>query len=408
MHEMPAPQDLTEDNPAEVKKAEIVVGMPSYNEADAIGTPTREVDRALREFFPDREAVIVNCDNASTDGTREIFLSIPTETPKIYLSTPGGILGKGHNIRNLLQRALHLDARCIAIVDADVRNITPHWVRNLVDPLFRGIEFVSPLYVRHPYEAPLTNNIIYPLTRSLYGTRLRDPIGGECAISARLAEALLAETWDEYVTGFGINIWLATQAMIRGVPIGQAFLGGPKVHKTADPDAEILPLFSHTVGTVLRLMEHHPRVWKQATWSKPTAIFGLDTGEPAPPEEWTIDARRFHQRFTEGFGRFARLWKRICRRDVFHKLDELTTCSFERFEFPTLLWTLILFDCALARHRDRVEEAPLLESLMTLYFGVTCSNARATAGMNPQQVEVYVEDQCAIFEDTKRYLLDGW
>ena len=76
-----------EDNPEGISKAEIVVGIPSFNEASSISFPTRQADQGLLKFFGDRSAVIVNCDNNSPDNTRQAFMDTPTRTPKIYLST---------------------------------------------------------------------------------------------------------------------------------------------------------------------------------------------------------------------------------------------------------------------------------------------------------------------------------
>ena len=84
--------DRKEEDPLRVESAELVVGIPSLNEADSIQHPTTIADQGLKRFFPDKKGVIINCDNASPDNTREAFLGVPTETPKIYLSTPEGVL----------------------------------------------------------------------------------------------------------------------------------------------------------------------------------------------------------------------------------------------------------------------------------------------------------------------------
>ncbi|RLB79976.1 MAG: glycosyl transferase, partial [Deltaproteobacteria bacterium] len=92
-----------EINPDGVKKAEMVVCIPSYNEVDSIAFPITQADEGLQRYFAQKKSVIINCDNNSSDGTREVFLSTPTKTPKIYLSTPPGVKGKGNNFRNLFK-----------------------------------------------------------------------------------------------------------------------------------------------------------------------------------------------------------------------------------------------------------------------------------------------------------------
>ena len=83
--------------------------------------------------------------------------------------------------------AVQLQAKACAVVDSDLRSITPEWIDMLLRPiLFAGYDFVAPYYQRHKYDGTITNSIVYPLTRSLYGVRVRQPIGGEFGISARL------------------------------------------------------------------------------------------------------------------------------------------------------------------------------------------------------------------------------
>lgn len=96
-------------NPDKVRKADIVIGIPSYNEADAISYPTKIASEGLKQYFSQKSSVIVNVDNASTDNTKDAFLNTKTDTPKIYVSTAQGVKGKGRNFRNFL--ALPLSCR---------------------------------------------------------------------------------------------------------------------------------------------------------------------------------------------------------------------------------------------------------------------------------------------------------
>ena len=180
------------DNPSNVRRADIVVGIPSLNEADNISIPTDAVSRGLQEYFPNLESVILNVDNHSTDGTREAFLATPTAVPKVYVSTPEGVRGKGNNLRNVFRATVELGAKTAIVVDADLKTITPSWVRYLGEPILDGFDYVSPLYVRHKYDGTITNHIAYPLMRSLFGLRVRQPIGGDFGFSRKLARALRA------------------------------------------------------------------------------------------------------------------------------------------------------------------------------------------------------------------------
>ena len=390
-------------------KADLVVGIPSLNEKDSIRIPTANAARGLKAFFPDKRCVVINCDNGSSDGTREAFLSEPTEVPKIYLSTPPGVRGKGNNILNLLQRARELGAEGIAMLDADVQNATPQWIRGLLAPLYDGYACVAPLYVQDRYEGTFSNSIVYPLTRSLYGKRVRQPMGGEFGISAQLAERILKEPVEGCVRGYGIDIWMTTISIVHGLPLCQSFLGGAKINRTEDPYSEgILPVFKDNVETVFRLMEKHYDSWKNVRWSKPIVTLGLGAGAGSTLYEKQADLPGLYEKFKEGRLLYERNWEKILHRDVFKKLREVSRFPLETFEFPALMWVLILFDFALDYKQKRTDPDQLFEFLLPLYFGRTCSMALSTSHMGPNQMEVYMDDQCRVFEETKPYLEYLW
>ncbi|MBW2648768.1 MAG: glycosyltransferase, partial [Deltaproteobacteria bacterium] len=121
-------------------KFDVVVGIPSYNEAKTIGYVTRMAGEGLARYFPDAKSIIVNCDNNSSDGTKEAFLSaqIPGRVKKKYISTPEGVKGKGNNLYNLFQFCRDAEAKVTIVVDADLRSITPKWIKYLGYPIKEG------------------------------------------------------------------------------------------------------------------------------------------------------------------------------------------------------------------------------------------------------------------------------
>src|SRR3989338_2193078 len=66
-------------------KLDIIVGIPTYNEADSISNTVQKVDRGLSRYFPEHKALIVNIDSQSSDGTSRGFDEIKTEKNKMSL-----------------------------------------------------------------------------------------------------------------------------------------------------------------------------------------------------------------------------------------------------------------------------------------------------------------------------------
>jgi hypothetical protein len=92
-------------------------------------------------------------------------------------------------------------------MDTDLRSITPEWIELLIKPVLEeDYDYVSPYYMRHKYDGTITNTIVYPLTRALYGKRIRQPIGGDFGFSGRLASFYLdKDVWESDVARFGIR-----------------------------------------------------------------------------------------------------------------------------------------------------------------------------------------------------------
>src|SRR5712691_6039458 len=255
-------------------RADLVVGIPSFRNAATIGHVTKAAAEGLRRHFPDKRAVIVNADGGSEDGTRDRVRASADGVPTVA-GRYEGRSGKGSAFRAIFEAVSLLDAKACAVVDSDLRSITPEWIARLIGPIVRGeADFVTPLYARHKHDGTITNTIAYPLTRALYGARVRQPIGGEVGFSADLAKIYLAEpVWESDVAKFGIDIFMTTTALARGVRVAQAFLGA-KIHDPKDPGADLGPMFTQVVGTVLALTRQHADAWRDVHSSHPAPVIG--------------------------------------------------------------------------------------------------------------------------------------
>ncbi|SPF44996.1 Glycosyl transferase, family 2 [Syntrophobacter sp. SbD1] len=399
-----------EENPGQITGADIVVGIPTANEVESIAVTTARVDKGLSEYFPGMRCVIIDCDNHSSDGTREAFFAAPGTTPRLYISTEPGVGGKGRNIVNFFQRARQLDPKALIILEADIKNISPVWIRNLGTPILKGAGFVCPLYVRHKYEATLTSSIIYPLFRCLYGRRVRQCNVGVYGFSPKLLDSYLNPPfWSEMLDNYGADIWMANVALASRLPVVQAIMGSPKVHRLKDSYLHLPVFFHEVVGTIFDLMQVYQDFWKQVKWSKPTALFGTDLQEVETPLPVDMNTKRLHEMFIEGFDNYYGLWEQVYGPMVVPKLQEIRSIGLQHFSFPTQTWMTILFDSAVAyRWMSPAERKNLLDGLLPLYLGKVLSYVKKTERMSLQQAEDYIENECMIFEENKPYILKVW
>lgn len=399
-----------EENPQGVTKADIVVAIPSFNEVEDIGHTAEQASKGLLENFGGLNGVLINCDNNSADGTREAFFSAAGEIPKIYLSTAPGIRGKGSNLFCLFEKIRDLEPKAVVVLEADIKNVAPHWIGKLGGPILRGAGYVCPLYVRHKYEASLTTAIVYPLIRCLYGRRVRQPKIGDYGFKGSMVEDFLkSEVRNESVLNFGIDTWMTTIALNARVPICQSFIASPKVHRLKDPYAQLAALFRQTLTTIFDLMGVYSGFWSQVKWSKPTSLFGTDTQDVETPLPVEVNTTRLHERFLQGFDKYYPMWEQVFDQTVCHKLQEIRDLGLQHFSFPSQTWAMILFDAAVAYHRkDEAERVSILDSLLPLYLGKVLTFVKKTERMSIQQAEEYVENECTIFEESKPYLVKTW
>jgi len=411
--------DKTEDSIKSIDNADILVGIPSYNNAKTIGHVVRAVQGGFAKYFPDKKSVLVNSDGGSTDGTMDVVQSATIDSlqsillshkvnPFVRIATPyHGIPGKGSAFRKIFEIADSLRVKACAVVDSDLRSITPEWIELLIKPIMDGeFDYVAPLYQRHKYDGTITNSIIYPLTRALYGKRVRQPIGGDFGFSGRLAKFYLSENvWETDVARYGIDIWMTTTAIANGFKMCQSYLGA-KIHDPKDPGSDLSAMLYQVVGSTFDLMDTYSSVWKGVEGSEtiPTFGFHYDVGlEPV-----AVNLERMIDRFCLGVQELGFLWKDILSPGLFDFFRDLANPCRQDFGIPDEAWVDTIFSFAHAAHRKILNREHLLRSLTPLYIGRVASFVMATSDSSALEVEEKIEALCKIFEDKKKDLLNNW
>jgi glycosyltransferase involved in cell wall biosynthesis len=402
---------------AEIGEVDLLVGIPSYNNVRTIGHVVRAAAAGLAKFFPDRRAVIVNSDGGSTDGTPDVVASVEFPAPGAILVrhplsvvhrivTPyHGVPGKGSAFRTVFAIAKRLQAKACAVVDSDLRSITPGWFELLLGPvLHEGFDYVSPLYLRHKYDGTITNSIVYPLTRALYGREVRQPIGGDFGFSGRLAAHYLERpVWDSDVARFGIDIWMTTTALADGFRVCEAFLGA-KIHDPKDPGSDLAGMFVQVVSAVFDLMHLYRDRWQAVTGAEEVPLFGFPYGvglEPVP-----VDVERMLAIFGQATRDLREVWESVL---LPPDLDAVTALvSREPFRFPDPLWVRVVYGFAAAYERSLLPRDQLLRSLVPLYFGRTASFVLETATSGAAEVEERIRALADEFVAQKPYLRERW
>ncbi|NIS59748.1 MAG: glycosyltransferase [Proteobacteria bacterium] len=392
----------------EIESADIMVGIPCYCSEGTINHVIQMVSHGLAEHYRDRKSVILIADGGSTDDTREVAKEFQIKPWQEKLVTIyRGPAGKGTALRSVFEAADRLRVRACAVVDSDLRSITSDWIQHLIDPILeRGYQFVAPIYLRHKYDGTITNNIVYNLTRALYGRRIRQPIGGDFAFSRDVARFYAEQdVWETDVARFGIDIWMTTNAITQGFKICQSNLG-VKIHDAKDPGQHLGPMFRQVIWTIFSLMEIYEGYWKGIRKSTPVEIFGHENHlEPEPVD---VNLEGMIQQFRVGFRQFSSLWKEIFCEECFEEVRKVAHLRSRKFHLHTEVWVKILYELAATFHTWSANRGNLIDLMTPLYYARVASFVRQSWEMSSEEAEALVEEQAQSFEDHKAYLIKVW
>jgi hypothetical protein len=408
----------TEEKVRRLGEADILVGIPSYNNAETIGHVVRAVNAGLAKYFPGARSVLVNSDGGSSDGTQEVVNRTAADLHAMFIGdrqsplhkiiTPyHGIPGKGSAFRTIFEIARRLKAKACAVVDSDLRSITPEWIELLIRPVLEEqYDYVAPYYLRHKYDGTITNSIVYPLTRALYGQRIRQPIGGDFGFSGRLADHYLDKhVWESEVAKFGIDIWMTTEAIASGARVCQSFLGA-KIHNPKDPAADLSAMLVQVLGAVFALMEEHAGIWSVLRGSNPVKLFGFQYEVGVEPVNVNVD--RMIASFRQGLTDLGAIWDQMLSSETMKQLRSLGTASPQEFRIQDDLWAHVVYDAAVAYHERVMPRDHLLKAFTPLYLGRTATFVLETQALTSAEAEDRIEALCQTFEKHKTYLVARW
>jgi hypothetical protein len=414
MDMLPALSQEISDAVGDIGSADVMVAIPAYNNEQSIEAVMRQAAEGLASFFADKKTVLFVCEGGSLDETKNVArrTDVGVVVNKI-VGTYRGTPGKGNAMRAVFQAAIDLGVRGCAFIDADSRSMTPDWVNNLLAPVVREqYEYVTPFYKRYKYDGTITNLIVYPLVTSLYGRKLRQPIGGDFGMSASFIERLVhQDVWDMFVAQFGIDVWMTITAITSGAKTCQANLGA-KVHNAKDPAFSLGPMYLQVISTVFRSMTKFSDVWHEVNAVADVPVKG--TSLPWEPEPIPISITRLVEEFNLGMAHFSSLYREILSDDTYRRLEQIAgseVCRPEgycEFHMPPDLWARIVYDLAVCFNCWSGNTHKLIDLSSPLYFGQVASVANRTQLSDHDQSEMVVDDILHAFVNEKVYLEERW
>jgi len=401
-----------------VGEVDIVVGLSTHNNAKTIGPVVAAIQAGILKCFPRERVAIINADGGSQDGTTQLVEKVSIDDlwreSKVYaLRTLHSISVRyaripdpSRALQTILAAGDLLRAKTCVFISPESTTIEPDWLQRLVRPSYNeNFDLVCPIYVRQRSEGALMRNLLYPMTRSVYGCRIHEPYGSEFAVSSRLASDFLAkgignEDWGR----LGPEISMTIMALAGKYRVCQSFLGSKTLPGRGTHD--VVSVMRRTVGALFSSMDTNYPVWSAITGSEAPPTFGATTelGRDAA----RINRKRLLEMFATGVAQLEPVLGSILSASMLSELKRIATLGLNQFEYPAELWTRTVFEFAVSYHKSTISRDHIIQALVPLYRGRSLTFLTENRDGSGEDVEMREESLCADFERLKPFLLESW
>jgi hypothetical protein len=401
-----------------VGEVDILVGLPTHNDAKTIGSIVHTIQRDILRCFPRERAVIINADGGSRDGTPELVTGIsiddvrPASNPYAlrtlhsistrYAASPSS----GVALRTILAAAELLRAKACVVMSPESANIESEWLSKLLHPIYRdGFDLVTPTYGRHKFEGLLITNLLYPMVRALYGVRIREAYSPEFGFSGRLGSQFLAQNvWNDGADGAGVELRFTLAAITGGYRICQSFLG-EKDH-IERRGADLVPALRQTAGALFSVLEADFPVWSSVAGSQPVPTTGADQKVLLEPVR--VNRKRLREMFSTGVAELDSVFQSILSPSTLAELRRIARREEAEFRYPAELWVRTVYEFAAAYRKSVISRDHIIQALAPLFRGRVFTFVTENRSASADDVENNIEGLCLEFEQLKPYLLQMW
>jgi hypothetical protein len=402
----------------DVGEVDILVGLPTHNNAKTVGAIVHTIQTGILRGFPRERAVIINADGGSRDGTPELVTgaSIDDVRPASnlyalrtlhsistkYASSPAS----GVALRTILAAAELLRAKACVVMSPESVNIEPEWISKLLRPIYNeGFDLVTPTYRRHKFEGLLITNLLYPMTRALYGLRIRETYSPEFGFSGRFGSQFLGQnSWNDGSDGASVELRFTLAAITGKCRICQSFLG-EKDHMERSA-SDLVPALRQTAGTLFSALEPDFPVWSEVAGSQPPPATGVDHEVLLGPLR--VNRKRLREMFSTGVAELESVFQSILSPSTLAELQRIAGLGEEEFHYPAELWVRTVYEFASSYQKSVISRDHIIQALAPLFRGRAFTFLMENRNASADDVENNIEGLCLEFERLKPYLLQLW
>ena len=400
-----------------VGEVDILVGLATHNNARTIQSVTRAIQAGILKCFPRERAAIINADGGSQDDTTQLVqkgsIDDLRHDYKVYALRTlhcisvryGRMPDPAMALQTIFAGAELLRAKTCVIISPDLTTIEPDWLQRLARPAYSdNFDLVCPIYRRQRFEGALVRDLLYPMTRSIYGSRIREPYGSEFAVSGRLitdflSHGIMNQDWGR----MGPEISITILALTGKYRVCQSFLGAKQPSSRGH---DMVAAVRRTVGALFASLDGNFPFWSTITGSQPVTTVG--SVAELTQETARINRKRLLEMFASGVAQLEQVLSSILSPSSLSELRRIAALGMDEFEYPAELWTRTVFEFAASYHKSTINRDHIIQALVPLYRGRSLMFLIENRNGSEQDIETREESLCADFERLKPYLLEIW
>lgn len=300
--------------------------------------------------------------------------------------------------------ARELSVSACAVIGLDLAALQTNFLAPMLAPVVeQRCELAMPLYTLGKFDGLVNSSILYPLTRALYGKRVRFPLAPDFCIAGKMIPELEVGLQRTATQGQAL-FWPATEAAVHDYATCQIRVD---TRHTLPADAvDLSTILNQTVGPLFAQMATNAPLWQKVRGSYAIETAGI--GALPPADSPAADTTPMLETFQLGFRNLQEVWSLVLPPVTLLELKRLARLNTDRFHLPDELWVRIIYDFALAYRLRTMSRVHLLGALTPLYLGWVASYALEVGSVSPAEAEQRIEKLARAYEEGKPYLLSRW
>jgi maltose alpha-D-glucosyltransferase/alpha-amylase len=305
--------------------------------------------------------------------------------------------------------AIEHEARATMLLSNEVGSLDRQALPLLLQSvLHEGVDLAMPRYTLSPYEGLLNGAILFPLTRALYGSAVRYPLGGDLAFSTTFCKDVGGASGRTAPGSEERIVWPATEAILRKHAVAQVQVGR---RRFAQPESvDVTALLTRIVGSLFSDIETRALEWQMPRPLSLVKEIGRRTplASDSPDDSPPADVTRMIESFRLAGTNLQEVWAQVMPPRTLLSVKRLAELRESKHSMPDLLWVRIVYDFLVAYRERKVNRNHLVGALMPLYLGWAASHVLAVGSQGEAAAEQRLTAMASAFEEDKPYLVARW